>query len=120
DGGETWAEHAFSFDTAFDPTLRAVDPKDPNTVFVSTYNPYALLRSTDGGATFEEVLSVPGYVSDFVMSEDGARAWVSDPVSGIHLSEDGGVTFELLAGSPHAACLARTGTTVWACASRPL
>jgi len=69
DAGKTWTHLAHLRDTAMIANI-AVDPKNPSRVFVAAlghpYGPNAergIFRSTDGGATFQQVLYKDEYVS---------------------------------------------------------
>ncbi len=74
-----------------------------------------LLRTTDGGAHFVDVLTVDGPLAAFAQSEDGATVWVQSPTRAVYRSGDGGSTFEGLAGSPHGACLTFHDGQLFAC-----
>ena len=74
-----------------------------------------LMRTTDGGAHFAEVLTVDARLLAFAQSEDGANVWVQSPTRAVYRSGDGGGTFESLAGSPHGACLAVHDGKLFAC-----
>jgi hypothetical protein len=113
-----WDEWPFTFPAAYEIQIHAVDPTNPAVIFASTYSPNTLLRSENFGQSFALVLTTEGYVSAFVMSADGSRAWASDTSTGMHRSDDGGHSFSPLVAAPHPICLATDGGAIYACASR--
>jgi hypothetical protein len=66
----------------------AVDPSDPDTVFISTVD---LFRSTNGGTTFVNLTC--GYVGGEVHVDHHARAFVADDPSRLLVGSDGGVYY---------------------------
>jgi len=121
DAGRSFEEHAIELDAS---ELRvfvlAVAPQQPQLLFVRTQSrdgitPERLLRSEDGGQTFETVLSVPGPISALVQADGTVWAGAAD---GLYRSEDGGRSFSRTEANDlsRVTCLAARGNTVYACA----
>ena len=123
DGGETWENLGLKDSDHISKII--VHPEDPNTVFVAAQGPLwssggdrGLFKTTDGGETWENVLSAGEWtgVTDVVMDPRNpdrlyAATWQhhrtvaayvgGGPESGVHMSEDGGETWtELTNGLP--------------------
>jgi len=109
DGGITWVDHPvdFAVDDHVQTALEvAAASADGQRVWlrVATASGDYLLNSTDGGATFDEVLSVEGLIHDAVLDSAGVL-WVSTEALGLLRSDDG-VTFEPVEGAPRSFGLA--------------
>jgi uncharacterized protein (TIGR03382 family) len=123
DRGTTWQQMPLT-DMAVATTpvvlLEAVDPLDGDIVFARSLgaNPPSgdrLYRSTDGGATWDEVLVSPDAIRKVLFTHDH-RVLVATITSGVFASTDGGQTFAPLADQPQTACLAeRSDNTLFAC-----
>ena len=123
DGGETWENLGLKNSNHISKII--IHPDDPDTVFVAAQGPLwssggdrGLFKTTDGGATWNNVLSAGEWtgVTDVVMDpRDPDRLYAATwqhhrtvaayvgggPESGIHMSEDGGETWiELTNGLP--------------------
>ena len=123
DGGESW-EHLGLEKSEHISTI-IVHPDDPDTVFVASQGPLwskggerGLFKTTDGGKTWDNVLSAGEWtgVTDIVMDPRNpdrlyAATWQhhrtvaayvgGGPESGVHVSDDGGATWqELKKGLP--------------------
>jgi hypothetical protein len=120
DAGSSFDEHPIELD---DSELRvfllAVAPDDPELSFVRTQSrlgttPERLLRSRDGGETFETVLSVPGPIS--VAIGTGGVVWAG-AADGLYRSDDQGGSFERLEAVDvtRVSCLATRGAALYAC-----
>jgi hypothetical protein len=121
--GESWSPTPLAgVVTATTPVVlvEAVDPLNPDIVFMRSLgaNPPTgdrLYRSTDGGATWDEVLVTTEAIRDVVIAQD-RRVLVALTTAGILASADGGATFQPLAGQPQTACLAeRDDGTLYTC-----
>lgn len=120
DGGASWTRMAFD---GFGPTdqnviVLGVDPSDPDHLFLRVKNEESdrLMRSTDGGQTWAEALSMP-ILRGFAWSEDGSTVWAGGGErSGLWRSDDGGATFTQI-GEQEIRCLAARGDELWACAN---
>jgi hypothetical protein len=121
DAGRSFAEHAIELDAS---ELRvfvlAVAPQQPRLLFVRTQSrdgitPERLLRSEDGGETFQTVLSAPGPISAVVQADGTVWAGTAE---GMYRSNDNGVSFTRIDASDltRITCLATHGDAVYACA----
>lgn len=95
----------------------AVDPANADVVMLTSLgaNPPAgdrLYRSSDGGATFREVLATEAAISDVVFH--GGKVYVAT-VRGSFVSADGGATFAPLPNAPQLACLGSRGGELLGC-----
>ncbi len=122
DGGAAWTPSPLAgvlYATTPVLRVRAVDPANPEVVYMSSEAAAPpvgdrLYRSTDGGATWNEVLQTQGTVHDVVIR--GQRVYVatqlrtSSSVAGgpAYQSTDGGATFSAMTGAPELACIAQT------------
>jgi hypothetical protein len=97
DGGRNFEDHELELDAS---ELRAfvstVDAADPERLFVRTQSrdsitPERLLRSEDGGKSFQTVLEAPGPLK-LVLGDNG-EAWAGS-ATGLFRSSDHGGTFE--------------------------
>lgn len=110
DGGETWTDQPLEGALgSLKPYLAAVDPKDPQVIFLRTISPdgaanqqEALAVSRDGGATWTLPVTQPGgSLKGLVRRADGSWFVLASPsasVSGgppslLYQSTDGGRTF---------------------------
>lgn len=124
DGGQTWTEASLAgVQLAATPlvTVAAVDPADPQRVYLVSVNANGtdgdrLYRSTDGGMTFDEVLSTTQPITGVVIRDPMTVLVVGG--QGTFRSGDGGVTFGPPATSPRLGCLGqRPDGTLIGCAT---
>jgi hypothetical protein len=117
--GGAWTERPLFGEQRDPPTMRfgstpivlvaAVDPKDPNIVFLTSLeaNPPKgdrLYRSADGGVTFTQVLATTDKIRDVFYAADGTIYVATLGNGGFH-STDRGVTFPPLASPPQLGCM---------------
>ncbi|MEO0323473.1 MAG: MYXO-CTERM sorting domain-containing protein [Myxococcota bacterium] len=101
----------------------AVDADDARTVYAHALNfdgemaPERVLRSRDGGASFEAVLGVPQVGG--LLSLSGGRVFVGSRLGGLWLSNDGGNTFARIADES-VQCLTRRGDALLVCTDQAL
>jgi len=104
------------------PFVVGVDPTDSRRVFVRTLAangdmPERLLLSEDAGENFREVASMVGPL-EFAM--DGDHAYLAGR-DGVLRSDDGGLTFTPLPGSPsHVGCLVARDEYLYVCGNSEL
>ncbi len=97
DGGRSFSDYDLELDgSELRAYVSAVDPADPERVFVRTQSRDSitlerLLRSEDGGKSFQTVLEAPGPLR--VVLGNGGEAWAGS-ATGLLRSHDYGATFE--------------------------
>jgi hypothetical protein len=117
DRGGRWDEQRFQNGSDF--RLVAVDPAAPETVYVTTASPDALLRSVDGGRSFVPIYNPPGAID--AVAFFAGRLYVHDLRSGLSRSTDlEAPAFEPVPGAPRASCLTPVGDRLLACANYQL
>lgn len=112
DGGATWSDQLLDFGIGV-PRIVHVGPSG---IFVRRLqiDSAQLMRSTDGGETFENVLelgTVPGFVSEL---SDGVM-WTANGPGRAWRSEDGGATWTLRDDVGDLMCVRQDGQTLYAC-----
>jgi photosystem II stability/assembly factor-like uncharacterized protein len=120
DSGRTFTETEVELDASeLRVFLLAVDPRQPDRVFLRTQSrdgitPERLLRSDDGGGTFDTVVAVPGPLSAVVQSD--GTVWLGG-AEGLYRSRDGGQSFAPLEGVDlsRVTCLAAQDDRLYAC-----
>jgi len=117
DGGRTLNPAAALPSAADSAFVSAVDPTDPDVVYVRTLEGLstALYRSADGGQTLGLVLRFTGNMDGFAIDPTGRTVWAGGPADGLHRSDDSGRTFVQV--SPMGVfCLHHRAGTLYACA----
>jgi hypothetical protein len=119
-GGTSWTESPLTgVAVGSTPVLlvAAVDPNNPDIAFVISQGANQptgdiLYRTTDGGQTLTQVMTVAGAFGDIVMTDSNTVYITTLVQSGMALvgdvaykSTNGGVTFTPIAGAPLLACL---------------
>lgn len=120
DAGRTFDHHPIELQASeLRAFLLAVAPNDPELSFVRAQSrdgltPERLLRSEDGGKTFEAVLSIPGPISALV--RDDGVVWAGG-AEGLYRSDDHGRSFVLVedADLSRIGCLATRGRALYVC-----
>jgi hypothetical protein len=89
DGGATWVERAFSLDLGKAPYIGAVDPKNPERLYVRVDDATGdqLLVGTNGGDNWSPKYKARGSLLGFALSPDGARVLIGGPFDGLLLAE---------------------------------
>lgn len=122
DGGQSFEQHPIELDASeLRVFLLAVAPGNSDLLLARTQSrdgmtPERLLRSDDGGATFETVLSAPGPLSALVQEDGTVWAGAAD---GLYRSDDDGASFQQVdqtSDLSRITCLAEHGGSVYACA----
>lgn len=104
DGGRAWRRTRAVFPGLADVYVSGVDPSRPDVVWARARprdvagdggaldTGAVLLRSDDGGESFQEVTRTRGPMRGFALSGDGARVWIGgpDPRDGLQRSDGGG------------------------------
>lgn len=108
DGGYSWDASAYNFPRGLTVSV-SIDPRDANnlTVAVRALNPEVgqiddgvLVRSVDGGAKWTTVYSGQGFVTDLQRCAANPDRLLAAFNAGIARSDDNGVTWSLVPGSP--------------------
>ncbi len=124
-GGQTWTEASLAgVQLAATPvvTVAAVDPTDPQRLYLVSLgaNPPdgdRLYRSSDGGASFAEVLTTTQPISNVVI-RDATTVLAASGAGGTFRSDDGGTSFAPMATAPQLGCLGkRPDGTLIGCAT---
>ncbi len=119
DGGMTVREMTRAFDGGQSAFLSAVDPTNPDVVWVRSNLGLGtlLLRSRDGGATFQRVAETRDLMRGFALSDDGATVWYAsaDRAEGMFRSVQGG-PFTRLSTRLNVRCLRYNAGLLFVCA----
>lgn len=118
DGGERFEVHPFSLgEEGLELRLLAVDPARPQRIYtvMRRRNDEPLLRSDDGGATFETVFTAPRPLLAVALGPEGQDVWVGGSATGLWRSRDGGAHFEQLSAELQVSCLRHRHGTLWVC-----
>jgi hypothetical protein len=115
DTGEHWQESPLT-GVAFGAMplvyVLGIDPTDPDIVLMSSLGANAsgdrLYRSSDGGATWTEVLATASPIVDLAIEHTGHVA-VATLGSGSYQSTDRGASFAAMTGAPQLACVGERG-----------
>jgi MYXO-CTERM domain-containing protein len=132
DGGRTFTLRAIAGVAAgAGAFIGGVDPVDPDIVYLrvspTATAPGRVIVTRDGGATFSDLVTIPGDVSGFALSPDGTTLAVGGVDNGLYVGSTGvGGSTGVADGSPTAAfpvtgtvkpsCLTWVGTHLYACA----
>jgi photosystem II stability/assembly factor-like uncharacterized protein len=120
DTGGTWKEALVPLDVTTEraPFISAVDPKNPDRVYVRTKGSAGsrLLVSDDGAQTFHEVLKFQGDMLGFAISDDGQKVYAGGPKDGLHEASAAPLSFTQKTAIA-IQCLAASGDTVYACSN---
>jgi hypothetical protein len=118
DGGRTFSfSEVEGSDNASGPFLAAVHPTDPDVLWVRLGGQAGkLLRSVDGGATFETIFEGVGSLQGFALSPDGSTILVGGEGDPLQRGPSEGGAFEAVS-DVRPKCLAWLETGVYACGS---
>jgi len=114
--GGTWTETVPNISAAGPFFLLGISPTQPDVLFAWLSNAEGdfVMRSSNGGATFTQVLEARGGRRDLVFSDDGNTLWLSTTQQ-IYRSTDAGLTFAALDSPQGNACLFREGQNLYTC-----
>ncbi len=121
DGGTTLRETTRAFAGAQSAWIAAVDPTNPDVVYVRGQRPGGvgtiLSRSTDGGRSFRRLAETAGAMRGFAVSDDGQTVWFgsSEAREGLQRSVRGG-PFVRTRDQPVVHCLRQHAGTLYVCA----
>ena len=102
-----------------DPYIAAVDPNDPNRVYIRQDNidGTRLLVSDDGTATTREVWRAAGSLVGFALSPDGSKVFVGSAMDGLHAADKTALDFTAQVWKGQVLCLAFQGSRLLACSN---
>jgi hypothetical protein len=119
DSGATWTEYDVPLDKSKEraPFIAAVDPTDPDRVYVRTSGPLSsrLLVTNDAGKSFNEVFS-GGRMLGFALSPDGKRVFVGGPSIGVQTATTDNFRFEQRS-TKQVECLMANASSLYACSN---
>ena len=120
DGGETWVTMMRSEETWSSPWISAVDPSNPDRVFVRLdADPNdRLVVTNDAGAAWTEIFVGAGPLLGFALSPDGKRVAVGGPMDGIQVAAVSEYVFTKTS-SILTQCLTWTSDGLFACGRVP-
>jgi photosystem II stability/assembly factor-like uncharacterized protein len=118
DGGETFTIATLDgTDASSGPFLAAVDPVDPDVLYIRTTGEGGrILRSDDGGDTWSVIFEGAGALLGFALSPDGTQIVVGGDRDPVHRGPSEGGAFEQV-NALYPKCLTWYGDDVYACAS---
>jgi len=118
DAGATLRALSFPHEDALGAYIAGIDRDDPDTFYVRVLVDAAgvrstiLLRSSDGGGSFVELVRSKGLMLGF--ANDGDALYYGGPDDGLHRSLDRGKTWSRL-GDARVRCLRAHKATLWIC-----
>ncbi len=85
DGGATWEMRDLPLEKAKSAYLSAIDPLDASRIYVRVEgaDEDTLLRSDDGGDSYQPLASLEGGMLGFALSPDGSRVAIGGPTGGV-------------------------------------
>jgi len=122
DAGETYTEHVIPLSGGERaPFIGAVDPKNPDRIYVRTGGSpelakSRLLVSDDGAKTFREAWASEGPMTGLALSPDGEKVYVGSAKDGLLVANKSALAFEKRA-KIHVQCITVTETRVYLCSN---
>lgn len=122
DGGGSFESHVVPLrDGERAPYIGAVDPSDPDRVYVRTGGAPDLARSRllvsdDGARTFREAFSSDGPMTGLAISPDGAKVYVGSAKDGLLVAPRDSLVFEQRA-KIYVQCITVSATRVYLCSN---
>ncbi len=117
DSGATWTSTVIPTDAQTQPLILAIDPEDSNTVYLRIVSALtdSIMVTTDGGRTFQTLITIDGQFSSFLRATDGTL--YAGTLSGQLYVRPPGATAFTNHPAPHFRCLGqRPGTArIFAC-----
>jgi hypothetical protein len=117
DSGANWTTTVIPTDAATQPLILAIDPSDSNTVYLRVVGALtdAIVVTTDGGQTFQTLITIDGQFSSFLRATDGTL--YAGTLNGMLYVLPPGATEFTNHAAPHFRCLGqRPGSArIFAC-----
>lgn len=122
DRGQSWSSRPISLYPALPMYLSAVDPTDPDTLYVRVDNGASdhLIVSRDAGLTFVDVLTIPTDMLGFALSPDGSRVAAGGPGVALQVAGTTDFAFRPAANVLSLRCLTWAERGLYACAQESL
>lgn len=115
DSGVTWTVAGIAMAQSRAPYLSAIDPNDPDRVYIRLDGtPGTLLVTGDGGASYKSLLTLPGYMQGFALSPDGATVLAGGPSDGLWRAPSASYDFKRVKADG-VQCLSWSGDEVYSC-----
>jgi hypothetical protein len=116
DGGRTFAERPVPVNIALEAGafLAAVDPSNPDRVYLRTSPISRLLVSDDAGRSFRAPLQFAGEMQGFALSPDGETIFAGGPSDGLWVGDAATLSFHEVSTLP-IQCLAARDGALYAC-----
>lgn len=118
DRGATWERFDIAgADDKHPPYLSAIDPNDPNVLYVrlDAAEADSVVMSKDGGATWTQIFQKTGALLGFALSPDGSRLAVGGDQDGLWIASTSDFQFTKVADL-RVKCLLWTPDSLYACA----
>ena len=122
DRGQSWSVRPIQPYAALPMYLSAVDPVDPDTLYIRVDGGTAdhLLVSRDAGQSFVEVLTIEAEMLGFALSPDGTRVAAGGPDGGLWVANTADFVFAPAAPIVSLRCLTWAHNGLYACAQESL
>jgi len=124
DGGDSFVEVNRDFQESGYVYLTAIDPTNPDVVYVRGDLPTGrtrLLRSDDAGRSFTYLIETMNPMTGFALAPDGRQLWAGSPEAGsqngIFRSNDGGRSWAQVASGYTTLCLRYHDGVLYMCAA---
>lgn len=116
DKGATWVEHPAPLDPASETALYigAVDPTNPDVVYLRSEGNSRLSYTRDGGQTFQVMPALADQMLGLALSQDGSKIYIGGVATGLRVAPTATMAFAQVSAL-HIQCLATHGADLWAC-----
>jgi hypothetical protein len=121
DDGSTWTERPVPLDQTVESAvyIAAVDPSNPDKLWLRSEGQSRLMLTTDAGKTFVVSKPITGNMLGFALSADGSKVWFGSTEDGLlTVTDPATLAYQTLSGiAVH--CLGVHGSDLWACSNEP-
>jgi MYXO-CTERM domain-containing protein len=121
DDGASWTEHPVPLDPAYESAvyIAAVDPINPDKLYLRSEGQSRLMVTSDGGATFTVSQPLMGNMLGFALSPDGKKVWLGSAEDGLLEVTDASTLAWTQKSMIRVFCLGAHGSDLWACSDEP-